>query len=248
MWQALAAQAAGNIVGNALSGHGQVKGARAATEQIKQGMAENTAMAKAQRQEQQQLQSPYMQTGQRAMGDYEAFRMREAGPYEAGSFSGVNMGEDPGVQYRMEQAQKALDQSASRRGSLFSGAQKKALQANAQNLASQEFQNAYGRQYGQFKDTEDARRQQSNLEADRMMNYDQYRMNQLQGLTNLGQTATGQLSSAYGNIGANQVQNQMLLRGQQADVSAARAAAPWNAASNAFTSSGNALGNYFMSK
>lgn len=244
----MAASTAGNLLGGALSGYGQVKGARAASNQINKGLAENTAMSDAQKLQQQQLQAPYMQTGQRAMGDYEAFRMREAGPYEAGSFSGVNMGEDPGVQYRMDQAQKALDQSASSRGTLFSGAQQKALQANAQNLASQEFQNAYGRQYGQFKDTEDARRQQTNTEADRMMNYDQYRMNQLQGLTNVGQNATNTLAGQYGNIGANQVQNQMLLRGQLADVSAARAAAPWNAAGNALTSSGNALGNYFMSK
>jgi len=197
--------------------------ADAARSQINKGMGENVALTDAERRRQTGYQQPYMQAGQRALGDLENFRMREANPYQAGQFGGVDMAQDPGVQYRMERGVGALDSSAANRGNLFSGPQQKALAQFGQDLGSQEFGNAYNRQYGQFQDAEQAGRDQFNTEADRTMNYDQFRMNQLQGLSGQGQQATNQLAGASQNLAGNQLANQMMLRGAKGDVNAKRA-------------------------
>lgn len=248
---AAAAPAVGGIVGGFLQGKGQQSGIRAAGQQIQQGMGENRNLSNQFRQEQSGMQQPWIQGGQQGFTDLQNFRMREANPYQAQQFGGVNMQEDPGVQYRMQQGQQAMDASAANRGNLFSGAQQKALMKYGQDMGSQEFNNAYGRQYGQFQDAETARRNQANTEADRTMNYDQYRMNQLQGISGQGQAATGQLASAYGNIGNNQLNNQMQLRGAYANNQAANASMPWQMAGNAVAGLGNLgkdMGSYFMNK
>lgn len=247
----IASNVGGNLVGSALSGYGAYKGAKAAGKQIKKGMEENESMSDEQRQQQNSFYSPYTTQGQSSLSDLSNYRMREAAPYQASSFGRVDMSQDPGAQYRMDQSTKALDASASAKGSLFSGAQQKALQENAQNLASQEFDNAYNRQYGQWKDSEDAKRNQYNTEADRTMSYDQYRMNQLQDLANMGLSATGSLSGAYQNIGGNELQNQMMLRGNYATAKANQASLPWQTAGAMSSGIGNGLGNlssYYMGK
>ncbi len=197
--------------------------ADAARQQLGKGMAENRMLTGEELGRQTGYQRPYMQAGQQALGDLQGFRMREAGPYQAGQFGGVDMSQDPGVQYRMAQGVGALDASAAQQGNLFSGAQQKALMQYGQDLGSQEYGNAYNRQYGQFQDQEQARRDQANIEAGRMSDYDRYRMGQLEGLSGQGQQATNQLASASQNLTANQIANQMMMRGAKADVNANRA-------------------------
>lgn len=69
---------------------------------------------------------------------------------------------DPGYQYRMQQGQQALDQSAAARGTLRGGAQLQALMKYGQDQGSQEYQNvwnraaqAYGMNYGVARDVYD---------------------------------------------------------------------------------------------
>lgn len=52
---------------------------------------------------------------------------------------------DPGVQFRQDEARKALEGSAAARGDLLSGQNLKALQSRSQDLASQEYSNAWNR-------------------------------------------------------------------------------------------------------
>ena len=52
---------------------------------------------------------------------------------------------DPGVQFRQDEARKALEGSAAARGDLLSGQNLKALQSRSQDLASQEYGNAWNR-------------------------------------------------------------------------------------------------------
>jgi hypothetical protein len=52
---------------------------------------------------------------------------------------------DPGVQFRQDQARRALEGSAAARGDLLSGGNLKALQSRSQDLASQEYGNAWNR-------------------------------------------------------------------------------------------------------
>lgn len=54
---------------------------------------------------------------------------------------------DPGYDFRLQEGVRALDQSASAKGLLQSGAQQKAVTNYAQNLANQEYQSAYDRAY-----------------------------------------------------------------------------------------------------
>jgi hypothetical protein len=87
-----------------------------------------------------------------------------------------NVNTDPGAQYRMDQAQKAIERSAAARGGVQSGGTLKALQSNSQDLASQEFGNAYNR----------------------FQNNRQTKANLLLGTAGLGQVSLGQQA----NLGA----------------------------------------------
>lgn len=247
-----AIQGVGKGVGNFIQNMGAGAGARASQEQIQAAMDQSAEATGQQQQFQQDLYQPYMTAGANATGDLSSFRMRETGPYSASQFSGVDMSQDPGVQYRMNQAMGAMDASAANRGSLFSGAQAKALQDRSQDLASQEFNNAYKRQYGQFRDTEDANRQQFNLDADRNIRYDQARLGQLQGLSGQGLSASGSLGGTSSSLFSNDLANQVQLSGEMADMEAIQAMAPYKAWGSGISSmanvGGDALQSYFMNK
>ncbi len=237
-------QGVGNMVGQGLAAYGMNKGAKAAQGQVKLGMKENAQALT----DQNALQQPYQQGGQASFN--QATQFAQSGdaykPYESykmGSFGGVNMQEDPGVQYRMDQSTKALNASAAGKGSLFSGAQQKALQANAQNLASQEFGNAYNRQYGQFKDTETAGRDQYNLDRTDYNQLNRYKMGDLMDQGQMGQQAATQMGSNIGTANTNQ----LALRGQNADLAAKRAGGFWTGMGNAVGSGVNTGANSYMS-
>ena len=96
---------------------------------------------------------------------------------------------DPGYGFRMSEGMKALEGSAAARGGLLSGNALRGIQRFGQDLASQEFQNAFNR-YG--------------IERER-------RLNPLQSLAGVGQTTSQNLGTAgtqfantMGNIGMNQ--------------------------------------------
>lgn len=96
---------------------------------------------------------------------------------------------DPGYNFRMSEGMKGLERSAAMRGGLLSGGMLKGIQRFGQDLASDEFQNAFNR-YG--------------IERER-------RLAPLQSLAGVGQTTSQQLGAAgtgfantMGNIGMNQ--------------------------------------------
>lgn len=59
--------------------------------------------------------------------------------------------EDPGYQFRLQEGQKALEQSASARGTLRTGGTWKDILNWGQGLASQEYGNVYGRRLGEHQ-------------------------------------------------------------------------------------------------
>lgn len=87
---------------------------------------------------QQNLASPYNEAGLGALSSL-----------ASGDFA-KNMEMDPGYQFRMKQGQNALQSSAAARGSLNSGATMKALQRYGQDFASNEYNNAYNRNYARL--------------------------------------------------------------------------------------------------
>jgi hypothetical protein len=88
---------------------------------------------------------------------------------------------DPGYGFRMSEGMKALERSSAARGGLLSGTTMKGIQRFGQDLASQEYQNAFNRY-------------QVNRAG---------QLNPLQSLMGAGQTGANVLSGAMGQAGQN---------------------------------------------
>jgi len=106
-------------------------------------------------------------------------------------FGADQMRADPGYQFRQQEGMNAIENSAAKRGSLFSGATMKALAKYGSNLASQEYGAAYNRNRGQF--TED--RQFNATE-------NQNRYNRGYNLAALGQGSANTLTNLAYNTGS----------------------------------------------
>ena len=116
-----------------------------------------------------ELQEPWRQAGINALA-----RMGTG-------FTGqVDLTQDPGYAFRMSEGMKALERGAAARGGLLSGGTIKAAQRFGQDLASQEYQNAYNRALTQYNTTA--------------------------ALAGVGQTATNALSGAAGQYGQGAAQ------------------------------------------
>lgn len=161
------------------------------------------------------LQEPFRSAGVTAINrlapllDYKTFGMNQ---FQA----------DPGYAFRLAEGQKALERSAAAKGGLLSGATLKGIQRYGQDLASQEYQNAFQRYL-----------------AERVQ-----RISPLYDVARLGQSAASGTAASAGTYGANAAQ---LMQ----DVGAARASgyvgganALTNAISNYLgSSSGQNLGS-----
>ncbi len=86
---------------------------------------------------------PYADTGAQSLS-VQADLMGLNGP-EAQAAAQQRFQTDPGYQFRLSQGVGALDQSATARGGLYSGAAMKALTKYGQDMGSQEYDNYYGR-------------------------------------------------------------------------------------------------------
>lgn len=127
---------------------------------------------------------------------------------------------DPGYAFRQSEGMKALERSAAARGNLLSGSTMKGIQRFGQDLASQEYTNAFNRYQ-----TERAAR-----------------LNPLQSLMGSGQSAANTLTSAAGQQGQNEAANLY-------NAGAARASGyigGANALAGALSSVGSAATNYPM--
>jgi len=143
------------------------------------------------------LQEPFRQAGLTAQqqimqllgigGDQNAADYGSmAKPFGADQFQ-----QDPGYAFRQAEGMKALERSAAARGGLMSGATMKGIQRFGQDLASQEYQNAFNR-----------------YQVERAA-----RLNPLQSLMGSGQSAANTLTSAAGNLGQG-LSNAALQSGQ----------------------------------
>lgn len=94
---------------------------------------------------------------------------------------------DPGYAFRQAEGMKALERSAAARGGLMSGSTLKGIQRFGQDLASQEYQNAFNR-----------------FQIERAA-----RLNPLQSLMGSGQSATNIMTGAAGNLGQGLAQSEL---------------------------------------
>jgi len=97
----------------------------------------------------------------------------------ARDFSMSDFEGDPGYGFRMSEGMKALERSAAARGGLLSGTTLKGVQRFGQDLASQEYQNAFNR-----------------YQVNRAN-----QLNPLQSLMGAGQTGANALTNAAGDVG-----------------------------------------------
>ena len=122
--------------------------------------------------------------------------------------------QDPGYQARLAQGQQTLEQSAAARGTLRGGATLKALQDYGQQMASQEYQNAYARALQEYQ----------NRVAAQQTGYQQaigtYGLNTQTGMQGQAQQYGQALSAAQLNAQNALAQNQQALSLYQTQVNA----------------------------
>jgi hypothetical protein len=163
---------AGAVVGSAVIGAGASKSAAS----TQAAAADRSAEVQREIFERQvELQQPWLEAGEEALNRLRPLAM-EYTPFGMQQFQ-----QDPGYQFRMSEGMKALERGAAARGGLLSGGTLRATQRFGQDLASQEYQNAFNR-YG--------------IERER-------RLGPLQSLAGVGQTTAQQLSSQAGQMGTN---------------------------------------------
>lgn len=147
------------------------------------------------------MQNPWIQGGQQTLA--QLLQGLQSGAFTPG-VNPQNLANDPGYQFRMQQAQQALQRSAAATGGLNSGAFLKGLDQYSQGLASQEYGDAWNR---------DFQAKQARLQS--MMGLSGMGLNAAQNLGQLGagyanaQTGIGThyadaMSSLYGAMGNNQ--------------------------------------------
>ena len=189
---ALAAVAGASLIGGGIQAYGQYKSAQEAAKAQKQMAEANRAYAQDVLAQQQALeaQAGYGATGQASLSKLNEL-IQSGDLYKGyGDYTGelafdpnsVDVTQDPGYAFRLSQGQKALDTSAGTKGQLFSGAQQKALMEYGQNLGSQEYNNAYQRQFSTFQDARNAKYQDY---LNRVQQYNQNLRNQVSDLGNL---------------------------------------------------------------
>lgn len=158
-------------------------------------------------------QQPWREAGVRALGDLQDPSLQR-------TFTMADFQADPGYQFRMSEAQRAIDSAASARGGGMSTGMMRNLNQAVQGVASNEITNAYNR-----------------FNADR----DQ-RFNKLSALAGLGQTANSQIANAGQNYANQYGQNVM----GAANAQAAGQIASSNAMSNAVGQGMNTWMQYQM--
>lgn len=173
-------------------------------------------------------QQPWLQAGTGAINRLAA-GLGKGGEF-ATPFSQTNWMQDPGYGFRMSEGMKALERGAAARGGLLSGAAMKGIQRYGQNLASQEYQNAFDRYYN---------------ERNQMLR-------PLQSLAGVGQTSADALGSAgrgyagaAGELGMTGAANQANLALQAGNVRASQYGNYGSALNTALNTDWNALAKRF---
>ena len=131
--------------------------------------------------------TPYANAGRESLSQYQA----NIGNQPTYQNTLANLVNDPGYQFRLQQGQQTLENSAAARGNLLSGATLKDLTGYAQGMASQEGQAAYSRDMNAFNNTQ----------------------NQLANLMQTGFNASGQIVG-NGQATTNNLANLAMAQGQ----------------------------------
>lgn len=186
------------IIGSALvGGAASMAGASKAAKAQRQAADQAAQVQRETFERQVELQEPFRQAG--ITSQNELMRLLGIGGDQTAADYGMltrgyrpeDLQMDPGYAFRLAEGQKALERSAAARGGLLSGSTLKGAQRFGQDLASQEYMNAFNRAQAQLGT----------------------RLGALGSLYGAGQTAAQQVAGQAGQMGVN-VGNLMTQAGQ----------------------------------
>jgi hypothetical protein len=176
-----------SIIGGGVSAIASSKAAKAQRKAAEQA----TVAQKAALDKQLALQEPFRQGGLTAQNEIMQYLGIGGNKAAAGygsmgkAFGASDFQQDLGYAFRQAEGMKALERSAAARGNLLSGSTLKGVQRFGQDLASQEYQNAFNR-----------------YQIERSA-----KLNPLQSLMGSGQSATNVMTGATGQFGQNEATN-----------------------------------------
>jgi hypothetical protein len=255
---ALIAVAAASVASSAIAAHAagsaadaQSNAAKSAAQLEAESAANALAFQKEQWATQQKNIAPWLQAGQGGISQLS--QLLGVGNNTSGASYGslmqpwteqfqaptnVTEQNDPGYQFRLQEGQKALENSAAARGSLLTGGTAKGLQQYGQNYASNEYSNVYNRALGEYQ-------QRYNVFEQNQAN----QFNRLASLSGAGQTAATTLGNqgqaAAGNI-SNILMNSAAQQGQALQNAGAARASGYVGGANAISGGINNLSSLLM--
>lgn len=162
----------GKAIGSLTGANKQAKAATQAANTQLEASREATKVQKDMYDQTRKDLMPYADAGRSSLSQL----MGQMGPngYFNQTYTGQNIYSDPSYQFRLNEGLDAVQSGAAAQGGLLSGATLKALQGYGQDMASQEYQNAYNR-----------------FNADQTNRY-----NRLSNIVGLGQNAAAQQGNA----------------------------------------------------
>jgi hypothetical protein len=170
------------ILGSALIG---AAASKSASKTQSQAAASAADIQKSQFEQTREDQAPYRQAGYNALAEMQRTAGNVPGAFKFGM---DQFQQDPGYAFRLSEGQKALDRSAAARGGLISGGALKAAGRYGQDMASQEYQNAYNRALTGYNTGVASENQLYNRQA---------------GLAGIGQTSANLVNQAGQNYATN---------------------------------------------
>ena len=230
----------GAVGGSMVGGYFERKRAAEAAKAMRAGIGAARGYTEDDWGRQQGYYDPYVQAGERALGDYESADFTtEVMPWDyQDQFGQTSDFLDPSIDFQQDQARRQMEASAAASGGLYSGSAMKALQDRSQQIGMQDFAAAHGRQQQEYANkygayTDNFTQRQANNAA---------RAGQLESLIGAGQWGTTGTSNASANYGAGMAN----LGIQEANVNAAQANIPGafeNFATSAINYGTGMLGN-----
>lgn len=195
---------AGNLVGGLVQSAAMEQGRQQGNKMFGQGRNYLTDSNNQQRADFQ----PYMQAGTNALGQYQNTLAAGSGavnPTQSQDFN-FDTFKSPAAQYRIDQANAGINASALAKGNVGGGLAK-ALASNSQNMASEEYSNAYNR-YLQQNQQDFGQQQQlwNNANQNWQTQLGGYQSLMGQGLN--ATSTTGSLANNYANAYNNNLMNQ----------------------------------------
>lgn len=198
----LATSLVGNLasgLGSFVGGQSQARAAQRAADEYNRLMREGLDFQRGVYDTAKGQYEPYIQAGTAGLGDYQAAVQGFEKPEFTYQQQDFNLGnwKDPGYDFRLSEAEKLIQGSAAAKGGALGSGALKSLQTRGQDMASQEYQNAYDRwlkdsqlRYGQAAD-----------QYGRDIGFQTQNISQLGDLAGIGSQAIGNLGTLGSGVG-----------------------------------------------